>query len=175
MLLKSYCARQNIARDKVQPWKSVLAPEGHVFRYKLPAVEGKEKRGLLDERYAFVFIDPGAGNVYDVKMVRSSESWTTLHGRTFAILRLMDTKVTTKEQALAVMGDLYRLQWWLLSSKEPARDHEPARLIQILKDERGGINRVTIYRADSPDGIFDLSMEVDDDGYVVQFAVTNRR
>jgi hypothetical protein len=60
-LMKAYCTKHGIARDRVEPWKSALASEGRVFRYKLPAVDAKEREKRLAERYAVIFVDPEAG------------------------------------------------------------------------------------------------------------------
>src|SRR5262245_18645691 len=88
-LVRAYCAKPDLARDRVELWQSALAPEGRAFRYKLAATPVKKPQEALAERYALVFVDPDTGNTYDMKPMPGDK---TLFQRTFAIMRLMGVK-----------------------------------------------------------------------------------
>jgi hypothetical protein len=137
-LLKAYCAKHGLALDNLEPWKSALAPQGRVFRYKLPAVPAKDPNSRLFERYAFVFVDPDAGNVYDLKRFRQDGA---LDQRAWAILVLMGTTVGDNKQAEAVMADLYRLHWWL----EGVGVHDDLKVTEMQPFKSG--NRTESYHA----------------------------
>jgi hypothetical protein len=163
-LLQTYCVKHGLARDKLEPWNSALAPAGRVFRYKLPAV-AKDPNTRLFERYAFVFVDPDAGNVYDLKRF---EPERMLDQRAFAVLVLMGTKVGDNKQAEAVMADLYRLQWGL----DYVRDYDGL-IVRDMRMFKSG-NRTEKYRADFSAG-WTFDMTVDTDGYVTGFYIVNIR
>jgi hypothetical protein len=137
-----------------------------VFRYKLAAVPAKDGRGRLFERYAFVFVDPDAGNVYDLKRFREGE--IKLDQRAWAVLVLMGTKVGDNKQAEAVMAGLYRLHWWL--DGFPWGDSDVK--VRELQTFKSG-NRIESYRADFCGWPF--KMTVDADGYVTGFHIGNIR
>ena len=162
-LLKAYCGKHGWARDKLEPWNSALAPAGRVFRYKLPAV-AKDPNTRLFERYAFVFVDPDAGNVYDLKRFRQDGMLDQL---AFAILVLMGTKVGDAKHAEAVMADLYRLQWWL----EFVHDYDDL-IVQRMETFKSG--NIRSYRADFSAG-WSYRTSVDADGYVTEFRIVNIR
>jgi len=163
-LLKAYCGKHGLARDKLEPWKSALAPPGRVFRYKLPAVPAKDPNSRLFERFAFVFVDPDAGNVYDLKRFRQDGA---LDQRAWAILVLMGTKVGDNKQAEAVMADLYRLHWWL----EGVGDRDDVIVEGMQAFKRG--NRTESYHAHLSG--WPYQMTVDADGYVTGFRMGNIR
>src|SRR5262245_21579008 len=87
-LLRAYCARQGLARDKVESRRSALGPDGQVFRYRLAATPAKHAQQAPPPRYALVFVDPDTGNTYDIKPMPDGDG-KGLHQRTFAIMRLM--------------------------------------------------------------------------------------
>ena len=165
-LVKAYCGKHGLAREKLKPWKSSLAPEGRVFRYKLAAVPAGEKGGELQERYAFVFVDPDAGNVYEVKRIPGGD--TTLEERTWAIMRLMGTKVGDDKHALAVMADLYRIRHCLNYLTYLANDEKVT--VRLLETRTKDIGReaAKAYWGDPGDGVR-LWMYVDREGYVRGF------
>jgi hypothetical protein len=163
-LLKAYCARHVLARDNLEPWKSALAPPGRVFRYKLPAFPAKDPNSRLFERYAFVFVDPDAGNVYDLKRFRQDGA---LDQRAWAILVLMGTKVGDNKQAEAVMADLYRLHGWL----EGVGIHDNL-IVEEMQTFKSG-NRTESYHAHLSG--WPYRMTVDADGYVTGFRMGNIR
>ena len=168
-LVKAYCARQGLGREQIQPWKSALAPEGRVFRYKLAAVPAKDKQAALPERYAFVFVDPDAGNVYTVKRMPGDK---TLTQRTLAILRLMGTKVGDGTQATAVMAGLWRVDHGL--DGVAVHDDAQVRFVQAIKGERW-IDPPITYVGDSDSPTPHVVMPVDQDGYVTDFRMWNIR
>jgi hypothetical protein len=169
--LKAYCAKQGLARDKVESCKSALAPEGRVFRYKLAAVPAKENQEALPVRYALVFVDPDTGNTYDVKLMPGGEK--TLNQRTFAILRLMGTKVANSKHAEAMMAGLFAIR----NPLDPAvEDHDEPLKVQVVQVDKGK-NRMepaTTYIADHVSALR-LVMTADEDGYVTEFRIHNIR
>jgi hypothetical protein len=168
--LQAYCRQHGLRRAKLELWKSALAREGCVFRYKVPAVPADTKRGELAERYAFVFVDPASGNTYDVKRMPGGD--TTLDQRTWAILRLIGTKVADGSQAEAMMADLCRIGHGL-DSVQVGDDPVHVRVVQVRKGE-SWIEPATTYHADSGNGLR-LVMTVDEDGYVTGFRIWNPR
>jgi hypothetical protein len=171
-LLKAYCSKHGLARDKLEPWKSVLAPEGRVFRYKLPAFPADEKRGELYERYAFVFVDAEAGNVYDVKRVPGGE--TTVEERAWAVMRLMGTKVRDDKQARAMMADLYRMRHCLSYLTYLAKDEKvTVDLLETRTEDIGPVD-AKAYWGDPHDGVR-LWLHVDREGYVTRFYMVGLR
>jgi hypothetical protein len=169
-LAKAYCFKHGLAREKLEAFKSALAPEGRVFRYKLPAVTAKEKRDELSEPYAFLFVDPASGNVYDVKRIPGGD--TTLDQRTWAILRLMGTKVADKDHAEALMAGLSRIGELL----HQAAIHEDPMWVRVAEVTKGTrwVEAGKTYHADCTIGLR-LTMTVDDDGYVTGFHMGNIR
>jgi hypothetical protein len=174
--VKAYCREHHLKRDLLEPWQSALAPAGRVFRYKLPAAAAQGERRELVERYAFLFVDPAAGNVYDVKRIPGGDA--TLEERTWAILRLMGTKVADSNHAEAVMGDLCRIKHWL-NTVRPGNDPFPVgvdpipvRVVQVTK-RTSWIEPATTYHAVTNN--LQLVMTVDDDGYVTGFRIWNIR
>ena len=170
-LLNAYCSRHELARDKVEPWESSLAPKGRVFRYKLAAVPAKDKQPRLPERHAFVFVDPGAGNVYDVKQFVGGDK--VLTPRTLAIMRLMGTKIADSGQAKTVLGDLYRIQHELQTLDWDGRQI-PARLTW-LSDREEEKKPPTSYGVMHNGVSMTLRISVDEDGYVTSFSIGNIR
>lgn len=170
-LLKAYCGKHGLARDQLEPWKSALAPQGRVFRYKLPAVPAKDPNHRLFERYAFVFVDPDAGNVFDLKRFRQDGA---LDQRAWAVLVLMGTKVRDNKHAEAVMADLYRMHWWMDGVPQGLRDYDlDVRDLRTFK--RANSNEPAMrYRSDFSGG-WTFDMTVDDDGYVTGFRIVNIR
>jgi hypothetical protein len=175
--VKAYRRAHRLKRDLLEPWQSALAPAGRVFRYKIRAVPAQEKRRELAERYAFLFVDPAAGNVYDLKRTPGGDA--TVEQRTWAILRLMGTKVADSNHAEAVMGDLCRINHWLNTVRpgnDPLRiddDPIPVRVVQVTKRE-SWIEPAMTYHADTENSLR-LVMTVDDDGYVTGFRIWNIR
>jgi hypothetical protein len=162
--LQAYCRQHGLSRAKLELLKSALAPKGRVFRYILPAVPAEGKRKELAERYAFVFVDPTSANVYDLKRIPGGD--TTLDQRTWAILRLIGTKVADGSHAEAMMADLWRIGHWL--DTVPVDNHPVhVRVVQVTKGE-SWIEPATTYHADSANGLR-LVMTVDEDGYVTGF------
>jgi hypothetical protein len=163
-LVKTHCAKQGIARDQVEPLNSALAPAGRAFRYKLAAVPAKDKQAALPERYAFVFVDPEAGNVYSVKRMPGGDK--ALTQRTLAILRLIGTKVGDSKQATAVMAGLWRVDHGL--DGVAVHDDAQVRFVQAIKGERW-IDPPITYVGDSDSPTPHVVMPVDQDGYVTDF------
>ena len=163
-LVRTYCAKQGLARDKVESLNSALAPDGRAFRYKLAAVPAKDKQAALPERYAFLFVDPDAGNVYTVKRMPGGDK--TLTPRTLAILRLLGTKVGDNKQATAVMADLWRLDHGL--GGVAIRDDARVRFVQTIKGEKW-IDPPITYIGDADSPTPHVVMPVDQDGYVTDF------
>jgi len=168
--VKAYCAKHGLARDMVEPWKSALAPDGRVFRYKLAAVPARDKQAPLPERSAFVFVDPDAGNVYTVKRMPGGDKNMTQ--RTLAILRLMGTKVVDNKQATALMADLWRLDQGLDGVAVRADAH--VRFVQAIKGNTW-IDPPTTYIGDANSPTPHVVMPVDEDGYVTDFRMWNIR
>jgi hypothetical protein len=168
-LVKTYCAKQGLDRNKVEPLNWALAPDGCVFRHKLAAVPAKDKQAALPERYAFVFVDPDAGNVYTVKRMPGDK---TLTQRTLAILRLMGTKVGDNKQATAVMAGLWRVNDGL--DGVAVRDDAQVRFVQAIKGEKW-IDPPITYIGDSDSPTPHVVMPVDQDGYVTDFRMWNIR
>jgi hypothetical protein len=172
-LLRGYCDRHGLDRKQVETWPSALAPEGRVFRYKLPAVPAKGKREALAERYALVFIDLDAGNVYDVKQTPGKGYRAdSADRRTWAILRLMGTTVGNEKRAAAVMADLYRAHGALGSTER--ENPFTVRLTEVRKGETWADPAVT-YIGCIDGGAMHLVMKVDEEGYVTQFYIGNVR
>jgi hypothetical protein len=169
-LAKAYCRKHGLTWNDLEGWHSALAPDGRVFRYKLPAVPGQGKRRDLAGRYAFVFVDPASGNVYDVKRIPGGDR--TLEQRTWAILRLMGTKVADNNHAAAVMGDLLRTGQ-LLDDRHAGDSLVGARVVQVTKGANW-IEPATTYHADTGSGLR-VVMPVDEDGYVTGFRIWNPR
>jgi hypothetical protein len=172
-LVQAYCDRNGLDRKQLEPWRSTLAPDGRVFRYKLPAVAAKGKREALPERYALVFVDPVAGNVYDVKRTPGDgDRATPADRRAWAILRLMGTTVGDEKRAAAVMADLYRAHEALGSAEREAPF--TVRLVEARKGETWAEPAVT-YIAWIDGGAMRLVMRVDEEGYVTDFSIGNSR
>ena len=169
-LVKTYCAKQGLARNEVEPFRSALPPGGRVFRHKLAAVPARDKQAALPERYAFVFVDPDAGNVYTVKRMPGGDK--TLTQRTLAILRLLGTKVGDIEQATAVMTDLWRIDQGLIGVA--VSDYSRVRFVQTIKGEKWLDPPIT-YIGDSDSPTPRVVMPVDQDGYVTDFRMWNIR
>lgn len=170
-LVKAYCAKHGLARDKVEPWNSALAPAGLGFRYKLPAVPAKEKQEALPVRYALVFVDPENGNTYEVKRMPGGEK--SLHQRTIAILRLMGTKVANSQHAEGVMAGLFGIQ----NPLDPSvLDYGDPRNVRMVQEQKGKtwLDPPTTYVADHANALR-LVMSVDEDGYVTGFRIWNIR
>jgi hypothetical protein len=163
-LVKTYCAKQGLARNRVEPLNSALALAGRVFRHKLAAVPASGKQAALPERYAFVFVDSDAGNVYTVKLVPGGDRILTQ--RTLAILRLMGTKAADREQATAVMTDLWRIDQGLIGVA--VSDYSRVRFVQTIKGEKG-IDPPLTYIGDCDSPTPHVVMPVDQDGYVTDF------
>jgi hypothetical protein len=163
-LVRTYCAKEGLARDKVESLNSALAPHGRAFRHKLAAVRANGNQEGLPERYAFVFVDPDAGNVYTVRRMPGGDR--TLTQRTLAILRLMGTKVADKTQATAVMADLWRLDQGL--DGVAMSDDGRVRFVQAIKGERW-IDPPITYVGDADSPTPHVVMPVDQDGYVTDF------
>lgn len=172
-LLRAYCDRYDLDRKRLEPWPSALAPKGRVFRYKLPAVPAEGKREALAERYALVFIDPDAGNVYDVKQTPGDGYRAPpADRRTWAILRLMGTKVGEEKRAQAVMADLFRAHAALGSAGR--EDPFTVRLVEARKGETWADPAVT-YLAHIDGSAMWLRMTVDEEGHVTDFYIGNSR
>jgi hypothetical protein len=169
-LVRAYCAKEGLARDKVESWNSAMAPEGRAFRYKLAAVRANGNQEGLPERYAFVFVDPDAGNVYTVKRMPGGDK--TLTQRTLAILRLMGTKVADNTQATAVMAGLLRLDHGL--DGVAIRDDAQVRFVQAIKGEKW-IDPPITYIGDADSPTPHVVMPVDQEGYVTNFRMWNIR
>jgi hypothetical protein len=172
-LVQAYCDRHGLERKQLEPWPSVLAPDGRGFRYKVPAVPAEGKREALSERYALVFVDPDAGNVYDVlqtpgKGYRADPA----DRRLWAVLRLMGTTVGDDKRAAAVMADLYRARAVLGSAKDEPRF--TVRLTAARKGETWADPAVT-YTGTFVEAGLHLAMKVDDEGYVTEFYIGNVR
>jgi hypothetical protein len=171
--VQAYCDRHGLDRKKVEPWQSALAPDGCVFRYKLPADSAQGKRKALPERHALVFVDPDAGNVYDVKQTPGEgDRNRPADQRTWAILRLMGTKAADEKRAQALMADLFRAHWSLGS----VHRLEPftVQLIEVRKGETWADPAVTYIASLGKVGRR-LIMKVDEEGSVMELYIGNIR
>jgi hypothetical protein len=164
--VKPYCLKNGLRWDQLEACQSALAPQGRVFRYILPAVQAQGNQRELAERYAVVLVDPASGNIYDVKRIPGGDR--TLDQRTWAILRLMGTKVADSKHAEAVMRDLGRIGRWL-DTAHSDNDTGTVHVVQVTKG-KSWIEPATTYHADTSGG-FRVVMTVDDDGYVTGFHV----
>jgi hypothetical protein len=171
-LVQAYCDRHRLDRTQLEPWRSTLAPDGRVFRYKLPAAPAEGKREALPERYALVFVDPDAGNVYDV-MQTPGDGYRgpPADRRTWAILRLMGTRVRDDQRAEAVIADLYRAHGALGSAER--EDAFTVRLSEVRKGATWAEPAVMYLADHSRTGR--LVMKVDEEGYVTEFYILNIR
>jgi hypothetical protein len=166
-LVNAYCARHGLARDKVESWNSAVVTAGRVFRYTLPAVQATEERAGLAERYALIFVDSAAVNIYDLKRVDGGDK--TLDQRTWAILRLMCTKVTDNNHAEAMMADLWRIRDCLNTVHADDSVGFGVRVVQVTKKETA-----RIYQGESGNGLH-VTLTVDEDGYVTGFSIWSIR
>jgi hypothetical protein len=172
-LLRAYCDRHGLDRKQLEPWPSALAPEGRVFRYKLRAVPAEGGREALAERYALVFVDPDAGNVYDVKQTPGKGCRADpADRRLWAVLRLMGTTAGDDKRAAAVMADLYRARAVLGSARDEPRF--TVRVTAVRKGETWADPAVT-YTGTFVEAGLHLVMKVDEEGYVTEFYVLNIR
>jgi hypothetical protein len=159
--LRAYCDRHDVPRGAVQSVTLSLAPKGSVFRYRLPAIEDKEKKTALGERYAVVFVDPESGNVFDVKKSLSDGYASTR--QTLAILTLLGTRVQNEKEAEGVLRDLYRMDRWLTSIEPIDYRHNPE---TITVDGTDKMKPPSVYHG-THHGIFvGMDLLVDSGGFV---------
>ena len=112
--LTTYCEKHKLSRDKLEPHELDLVPGTKVFRYKLPAVPGKEPALSLGVRYAFLFIDSKTGQLFEVK-ITSRESPDPVYPTLFEEMKKAGRKVKTDKEATRVLRSLVALDGLLWS------------------------------------------------------------
>jgi hypothetical protein len=66
--LTTYCEKHKLARGKLEPYELDLVPGTRVFRYELPAAQGREAWMSLRVRFAFVFVESRTGRLFECKL-----------------------------------------------------------------------------------------------------------
>jgi hypothetical protein len=161
--LATYCEKHKLERGKLEPHELDLVPGTKVFRYELPAVQGKEPALSLGVRFGFVFVDSKTGRLFEVK-ITSTDSPPAFYAPLFDEMKKAGRKVKTEKEATTVLRNLMVMDGYLWSVEaKPNR----AKAIEARGQYRGRANTFSggTYHWRSGD---DVGLEVDEEGYVTK-------
>ena len=158
--LTTFCEKHKLARGKLESYELDLVPGTKVFRYKLPAIPGKEPSLPLGVRFAFVFVDSKTGRLIEIK--RTSRESPSPYVPLFEEMKKAGRKVKTEKEATTVLRNLVVLDGYLWFV-----DFNPNRANSIVACGRYRMRPNTFFGGIiNWQGGDDVGLEVDKEGYV---------
>lgn len=142
--LKAFCETSGVPRTKVEAVQTKFVPGSQVFRYRLPAEQSPDKKLVLHERYALVFVDTATGQLTEVKETLDRQDG---RGRLLAVIRLAGRKVRTADEDTAFLDEFFPLEHALHTVEPWTRAHDlrhKAFFVYTTGDDEGYVTGIVV-------------------------------
>jgi hypothetical protein len=177
--IRAYCKEHQLERKRLEPCYLDIIPKTKMFRYKIPAnpkKPGEAPSMRLKERYVVLFLNTETMEILKLKKRTFYDGPSQLFPPLFTAMKKAGKKITTNDEASAILQNLFVLDGWLHYLEIPPHilAHRNPRKIKVngpykqYRTRYGGKNKTFGAGMYAWEGGDDLGLEIDADGYIIR-------